>query len=229
MKKSTTLIVLLALAAPSCQSNMHRQMLEDQDQQLAAYKTDSDNLRLERDRIRAENAALSDQLGFEQERNLDLSNRVEIANAAAQKQNAEVQDLQARLAGSGVDVESRGGYIVLGLPSNLSFGSGKAELNKKGKETMTLVAGILKTDYQGKTFWVEGHTDSDQPKKSGWSSNLALSVNRALSVADFLVFDQEIESQFVRIAGHGEFSPKDDNGTKEGKANNRRVEILVLP
>lgn len=229
MKKSTFLIALLALVAPACQSNMHRQMLEDQDQQLAAYKTESDNLRLERDRIRAENAALSDQIGFEQQHNAELKNRLDATEGALQAQNSEVENLQARLAGSGVEVESRGGFIVLGLPSSLTFPSGKADLNKKGKETMDLVADILIAEYTGMTFWIEGHTDSDQPKKSGWKSNLELSVNRALSVADYMVFDKGIEAQFVRLAGHGEYAPKADNGTKDGKAANRRVEILVLP
>jgi len=208
---------------------MHRQMLDDQDQQLAAYKTESDNLRLETQRVRAENAALSDQLSFEQQRAAEIQDRLAAREAAFQQQDSEVADLQARLAGTGVEVESRGGFIVLGVDSNLTFGSGKAELNKKGKETMSRVADVLKESYTGKTFWVEGHTDSDQPKKSGWKSNLALSVNRALSVADYLVFEKEIESQYVRIAGHGEWDPKEDNSTKEGKAKNRRVEILVLP
>ena len=229
MKKPTFLIALIALVAPACQSNMHRQMLEDQDQQLAAYKTESDHLRLERDRMRAENAALTDQLSFEQQRNAEIQNRLTAVDAAFQQQNAEVDALKIRLLGSGVDVESRGGFIVLGLPSSLTFSSGKADLNHKGKQTIDLVAEILKSDYEGKTFWIEGHTDSDQPKKSGWKSNLELSVKRAMSVADYLVFEQGIESQFMRIAGHGEWSPKDDNSTKDGKSHNRRVEILILP
>lgn len=208
---------------------MHRQMLDDQDQQLAAYKAESDNLRNERERIRAENAALSDQLSYEQQRASEIQDRLSAREAAFQQQDSEVADLQARLAGSGVEVESRGGFIVLGVESNLTFASGKADLHKKGMETMDLVAGVLMESYAGKTFWVEGHTDSDQPKKSGWKSNLALSVNRALSVADYLVFEKGIESQFVRIAGHGEWDPKGENSDKEGKARNRRVEILVLP
>ncbi|PCJ55080.1 MAG: hypothetical protein COA70_02115 [Planctomycetota bacterium] len=229
MKKSTLLIALLALAAPSCQSQMHRQMLDDQDQQLAAFKTDADNLRMARDRMMAENAALSDQLSFEQQRAAEIQDRLTLREAAYSQQDAEVADLQLRLAGTGVEVESRGGFIVLGVDSNLTFGSGKAELNKKGKETMSRVADVLLENYAGKTFWVEGHTDSDQPKKSGWKSNLALSVNRALSVADYLVFEKGIESSAVRIAGHGEWDPKEDNTDKVGKAKNRRVEILVLP
>lgn len=208
---------------------MHRQMLDDQDQQLAAYKTESDNLRLETQRVRAENAALSDQLSYEQQRTAEIQDRLTAREAAFQQQDAEVADLQTRLAGTGVEVESRGGFIVLGVDSNLTFGSGKVELTKKGKETMSRVADVLMENYAGKTYWIEGHTDSDQPKKSGWKSNLALSVNRALSVADFLVFEKGVESQSVRIAGHGEWDPKEENATKEGKAKNRRVEILVLP
>jgi len=87
----------------------------------------------------------------------------------------------------------------------------------------------LHSDYANSTFWVEGHTDSDQPKKSGWDSNLELSVNRALSVANYLIKDMKVGAESMRISGHGEWKPMADNKSKEGKAANRRVEILVIP
>jgi chemotaxis protein MotB len=229
MKKSTLLIALLALVAPACQSSMQRQMIEDQDQQLQAFSQANDSLRMERDRIQAENAALTEQITFEQQNNAELQNRVTASEAAFAKQSAEVEGLTSRLAGTGVNVESRGGFIVLGLPSSLSFPSGKADLNAKGKDSLKTVSSILHSDYSDSTFWIEGHTDSDQPKKSGWDSNLALSVNRALSVANYLIKDMKVGAESVRISGHGEWKPKGDNKTKEGKASNRRVEILVIP
>ncbi|MDP6963739.1 MAG: OmpA family protein [Planctomycetota bacterium] len=229
MKKSTLLIALLALVAPACQSNMQRQKIDDLDQQLEAFSKANDSLRMERDRIEAENAALTEQLSFEQSHNADLQNRVAASEAAFAKQSDEVDGLTSRLAGTGVNVENRGGFIVLGLPSSLSFPSGKADLNAKGKSSLKAVSSILHSDYSGSTFWVEGHTDSDQPKKSGWDSNLELSVNRALSVANYLIKDMKVSPEAVRISGHGEWKPKADNKSKDGKAANRRVEILVIP
>ena len=229
MKKSTLLIALIALVAPACQSSMQRQMIEDQDQQLEAYSQANDSLRMERDRLIAEHAALTEQIAFEHENNAELQSRITASEAAFSKQNSEVEGLMSRLAGTGVNVENRGGFIVLGLPSSLSFSSGKAELNNKGKESLTTVSSILHSDYANSTFWVEGHTDSDQPKKSGWNSNLELSVNRALSVANYLITDMKISAESMRISGHGEWKPMADNKSKEGKAANRRVEILVIP
>ena len=229
MKTPTLLIALISLITPACQSSLQRQVIEDQDAQLEAFSQANDTLRMERDRIQAENAALTEQLAFEQKSNQDLQNRVQASEAAFAKQSEEVQDLTSRLAGTGIDVENRGGFIVLGLPSSLSFPSGKATLNDKGKESLQAVSAILHSDYTNHTFWIEGHTDSDQPKKSGWDSNLELSVNRALSVANYLIKDMSIEGQFVRISGHGEWKPKADNANKDGKASNRRVEILVIP
>jgi chemotaxis protein MotB len=229
MKKSTLLIALIALVAPACQSSMQRQVIEDQDQQLEAFSQANDSLRMERDRIQAENASLSEQIVFEQDSNADLQSRVTASEAAFAKQSSEVEGLVSRLAGTGVNVESRGGFIVLGLPSSLSFPSGKAVLNQKGKDSLKTVSAILHSDYSNSTFWVEGHTDSDKPNKSGWDSNLELSVNRALSVANFFIKDMKIAPEYVRISGHGEWKPKADNKTKAGKASNRRVEILVIP
>jgi chemotaxis protein MotB len=229
MKKSTLFIALLALIAPACQSSMQKQMLEDADQQNAALMAENDSTRAQLARTRAEGDALEEQLRFANERLSELEDRVAVQNAAFEQQNAEVDALRARLGDSGVGVDSRGGVIILDLPSSLTFASGKAKLNKKGEETMQLVSDILKQDYPGNTLWIEGHTDNDQPKKSGWESNLELSVERAMSVANYLMGAGEIPSEQVRVSGHGEWKPKADNGTKDGKAANRRVEILVLP
>ena len=123
MKKSTLLIALIALVAPACQSSMQRQMIEDQDQQLEAYSQANDALRMERDRLDAERAALNEQIAFEHENNAELQSRIAASEAAFSKQNSEVEGLMSRLAGTGVNVESRGGFIVLALPSSLSFPS----------------------------------------------------------------------------------------------------------
>jgi len=228
MNKTATLILLLGLVAPSCQNPMQQQTIADQEQQLAGYQQQSSNLQNDLNRIRAENASLQEQIGFEQDRALELEGRAQVAEASLQEKSAEVSNLQSRLP-SGIGVESRGDVIVLSLPSALTFPSGKADLNKQGKESLAAVADVLKADYSGKTFWVEGHTDADQPKKSGWKNNFELSMNRALAVSNYLIYDLGLPSESIRLAAHGEWDPKADNASKDGKAANRRVEILILP
>ncbi len=228
MKKTTLLLLLLATAFPACQSNMHRQVIEDQDAQLEAYQAENQNLKSQLSRVRAENASLAEQLSFAQQRAAELNQRVQAMEAEASASDAELDNLDAALQGTGIEVGRRGGYVVLGLPSALTFPSGKADLNEQGKESLRRVADILKTDYAGKTFWIEGHTDNEQPKKSGWKNNLELSVARAMAVAEYMTEELGVDPSAIRVAGYGEFVPKASNDTPEGRAENRRVEILVL-
>ncbi|MHC4931437.1 MAG: OmpA/MotB family protein, partial [Planctomycetota bacterium] len=74
---------------------------------------------------------------------------------------------------------------------------------------------------------VEGHTDSDPIRKSGWKSNEALSLARAEMVRKYLV-DRGIEKSLLQVKGFGASEPVVPNKTDEGKARNRRVEIVVL-
>mgnify|MGYP002628477763 CR=1 FL=1 len=228
MKKSTLFIVILALIAPSCQSTMQKQMLQDADQQNAALMADNEATRAQLARTRAEGDALEEQLRFATDRVEELNALGMARDAAFAQQNAELEDLRKALP-PGVDASSRGGMIVLDLPSALTFPSGKADLSKQGAETIQKVSEILLKSYPTNTFWVTGHTDNDQPKKSGWKNNLELSVRRAMEVANYLMEQGGIGSEQVRVSGYGEFSPISDNATKEGKASNRRVEILILP
>ena len=120
--------------------------------------------------------------------------------------------------------------MVLSLPSGLTFSSGSATLNTKGRSSLKSVAGALKANYSEKTFWVEGHTDNEQLKKSKekWNSNLRLSIERAMAVSDYLIGEMGIGNSQVRIAGHGEFDPTATNDSAKNRAKNRRVEILIL-
>lgn len=228
MIKSPLFILLAALSLPACQNTMDKQLLADQDQQLANLTTDRQRNQAKLDRILAENRTLNEQIGFEQQRNSELQQRVSAAEAAVTARDLETDKLNTSFQGLNVEVGRRGGFIVLGMSSELTFSSGKAELSKQGRETLSKVGDVLKTDYAGKTLWVEGHTDNEQPKKSGWKNNLALSANRAMSVADFLTGDLGLDPTMVRVAGYGEFAPKMANDTPEGRAKNRRVEILIL-
>lgn len=228
MTKSPLFIILTLLAVPACQSTMDQQMIKDQDAQLATLTSDRARNQAQLDRVKRENQTLAEQIAFEQSRNTELQQRVSAAEAAMSAKDAETNQLNTSFQGLNVDVGRRGGYIVLGMSSELTFSSGKAELSKQGRETLTKVGDVLKSDYAGRTLWVEGHTDNEQPKKSGWKNNLALSANRAMSVADFLIADLGLDPNYVRVAGYGEYAPKEANDTPEGRAKNRRVEILIL-
>lgn len=228
MNKSPLFFALALAFLPACQSNMTKQMIEDQDKQLAALNAERSSMQSQLTRQRAENASLAKQIEFEQQRNAELQQRTSAAEAAMNQRDAETDSLNTALQGTNIEVGRRGGYIVLGLDSELTFASGKSDLSKQGRDTLARVADVLKSKYGANVIWVEGHTDNEQPKKSGWKSNLQLSAMRAMSCADYLVYDVGMDGEHVRIAGYGEFAPKADNGSKEGRAANRRVEILIL-
>ena len=76
---------------------------------------------------------------------------------------------------------------------------------------------------------IEGHTDNQPIKLSGWKTNWELSSSRALSVLHYLVKQKGIAPERLSANGYGEFHPVDSNDTKEGRQLNRRVEIVILP
>jgi len=228
MKKSPLILALTAILLPACQSPLDQQIIEDQDAQLQAQHESQRRMQREIERARIQNATLQEQLDYEQSRTAEMESRMRAQEAALAERDAEVEKLAGRLRGTGVDVERRGDFIVLNLPSGLTFPSGKADLTESGREALQAVADALNADYSGRVLWVEGHTDNQQPKKSGWQSNLELSVERAMNVAEYMQSELGVPQEHLRVSGHGEFAPKAGNDTPEGREANRRVEILVL-
>ena len=230
MKKLSLLLALSAFFLPACQSPLMKEKLENADRQIEAQQNQLSQTRAEIDMAQAELASVQEQLAFEQERAGNLNGRLQAMEAAARQADAEVEKMRGQLEGTGVGVERRGDALVLSLPSGLTFTSGSATLNAKGKSSLKSVADALKSDYSTKTFWVEGHTDNDKLNKTKekWQTNLRLSVERAMAVTDYLIQDMGIKNSQVRIAGHGEFDPAAPNDTTTNKAKNRRVEIIIL-
>ncbi|HEX2732838.1 MAG TPA: OmpA family protein [Polyangiaceae bacterium] len=120
-----------------------------------------------------------------------------------------------------VKEESRG--VVITLSGSVLFASGKSELLDIARSKLDDVAKALK-DQGYKSIVVEGHTDS----RGGDSANLVLSERRAQAVVSHLI-SQGIDSSKIKAVGIGESRPVASNETSEGRANNRRVEIIVQP
>ncbi len=122
---------------------------------------------------------------------------------------------------------SRG--LVITMTNDILFDSGKAKLKKGAKTVLNKIASVIKETAPDRDIGVEGHTDSVPIKHSGWKSNWELSASRATSVLHYLIDECGIEPQKLSAIGYGEFRPIDTNDTREGKARNRRVEIIILP
>jgi chemotaxis protein MotB len=124
-------------------------------------------------------------------------------------------------------VRVRNGRMLLELPAGVLFASGKAELQPKGNQALTAVAGVLK-ELADRHFLVAGHTDSDPIKDSPFSDNWELSVARALTVTKFLV-TAGMDPHSLAAAGYSEYDPAARNKSKRGKQLNRRIEIVLEP
>jgi chemotaxis protein MotB len=127
----------------------------------------------------------------------------------------------------GIGYGMRDGNMVISIPSEITFSSGKAELSERGKDALTVVARTLIDEYADAEYWIEGHTDTDPIKKSTFPTNRDLSLARSMAVLHYLVDDTGIPDGQCVVAGWGEYRPVTGNDSNESKALNRRVEIVV--
>ncbi len=127
-----------------------------------------------------------------------------------------------------IKVGIRNGLMILKLPAGVLFASGKAELSDEGQKALTEVAEILK-GVGDRKFMIAGHTDTvPLPRHGKYKTNWELSSARALTVTQFLI-EAGVKPSVLSAAGYGEFDPVGDNTTEEGRQENRRIEIVLLP
>jgi outer membrane protein OmpA-like peptidoglycan-associated protein len=132
-------------------------------------------------------------------------------------------DLRAQLQGTGVSVTRVGDQVVLNMPSDITFDVDRDAIKPSFRQTLNSVAIVLNR-YQRTVVDVYGHTDSTGSD----AHNNDLSQRRALSVANYLS-QQGVDSRRFAVTGFGSTRPIATNGTAEGRALNRRVEIQLSP
>jgi outer membrane protein OmpA-like peptidoglycan-associated protein len=131
--------------------------------------------------------------------------------------------IRAELEGTGVSVTRNGNDIVLNMPQDITFATGRDEIRSDFGRTLNAVALVL-NKYNRTLVHVAGHTDSD----GGTSYNQDLSERRAGAVARYLS-GSRVDPRRLIVRGYGESSPIASNSTASGKAANRRVEIRIVP
>lgn len=127
-----------------------------------------------------------------------------------------------------LSVEVKNGKVYVSLSDKLLFKSGSAAIESKGVEAIKVLADVL-TKNADIDILVEGHTDSNPIKTALYSDNWDLSVARAISIVRILTNEYKITPTRLTASGRGEFSPKATNATAEGRASNRRTEIILSP
>lgn len=133
------------------------------------------------------------------------------------------RELRAQLEGTGVSVTRSGDYIVLNMPSNITFPVDGDTVLPAFKPTLNSVALVVKK-YDKTLIDVAGHTDSTGDD----ASNQALSERRALAVANY-IHGQGVDGRRFAVEGFGETQPVASNKNETGRSQNRRVEIKLSP
>ena len=157
-----------------------------------------------------------------QEKAREANELVEAQRRLAESLKQELGDAKAKLA-----MTERG--LVLTFLDEIFFDSGKAVIKEEAYEALNKVASVLKETVPDSQVAVEGHTDNVPIKYSGWKSNWELSSGRALAVVHYFVEQQGVPAERVRAIAFGEFHPVAGNDTDEGRRQNRRVEVVILP
>jgi outer membrane protein OmpA-like peptidoglycan-associated protein len=183
------------------------------------YKADLDQAQRDLDRMESEE--ISRTRSELARAKTELASERQARVAAESREHDALQKL-AQAAALSVKEESRGTVIV--LPGNVLFTSGEYQLTGEAQQKLALIADTLRPQARTHEIVVEGHTDS----KGTTVSNQMLSENRARVVMEFLV-QRGVPSSGITSVGIGQSRPIADNTTPEGRANNRRVEIIIKP
>ncbi|EDM78876.1 putative chemotaxis MotB protein [Plesiocystis pacifica SIR-1] len=248
MRRVAILLPLFALLAGGCKKVDELQAALDASQ--AELKKTQKELEAERQanvELEAENQTLQERIAeleaeIEQlERQIkDLAEKAgltekELAELRAEKakREAELQvyrDLFASLkkmvdAGT-IKVGFREGRLVVKLDEGILFDSGRAKLKKEGQAALTELIAPLRD--VNRDWIVAGHTDNVPIKTAKFQSNWELSSARAVEVVTFLI-DTGMPAERIGSAGYAEFDPVADNSSPEGRAQNRRIEIVLMP
>jgi len=177
-----------------------------------------------------EQARVIANLNQEVSRLQDDLNRLKESKGDLERAKAELESkLKQELADGGLSLAMGERGLVVTVLDRVLFDSGKAELKESAKLTLEKVSGVLKSRVPMHLVYVEGHTDNDPIRYSGWRSNWELSTARATEVIHYFIESQGVRAERMIATGFGEYHPVASNETLEGKARNRRVEIVISP
>ena len=222
-------MTLLALSSvgllAGCQTDRlkaERDALYNHNQQLQVSVTDANAQRdaalAERARLEAELAETNGALLSERNKPAPAPQIITVPAAVA---NTPVNSRTGFEGISGIETEKNRDRIIVRVPGDVLFESGKIDLRQTSLKTLDSIASVIRKEYSGNVIRIEGYTDSDPIRKSQWKDNLELSMERAASVHRHLQ-SKGLNPKQMYAAG---FGPANARSTK---AQSRRVEIVVV-
>ena len=132
------------------------------------------------------------------------------------------------LANPDIRVKETPEGLAIEVGADILFDSGKADLKPAGQRTIKSIADVIKAQGTDETLRVDGHTDNEPIRRSGWKDNWELSAARSRTVLAAMI-SEGIAPERVFLAGFAFYRPMATNDTPQGRQQNRRVEILIMP
>jgi chemotaxis protein MotB len=183
----------------------------------------------------AANASLSQDAAAYKRLKEDMRLQREQFNAALAEQGTSLKEIRDKiiaglssLADSGITVEFQSGLLYVTLPEVLLFKEGSANLGPKANSAFSPLASVL-NNYPKVQIYVVGNTDSKPIHTAVFKDNWSLSTERANSIVRIFRDSYKVDPTRLLAGGRGKYNPVADNGTKEGRAQNRRIQIILNP
>ena len=194
---------------------------------LAQLDAKEKSLAAEQDRLNKLNAELASNT----RRLNELESMIAAKDAAMKRLKDTLSKALNAFEGKGLTVEVKNGKVYVSMENKLLFGTGSWAVGTEGRRAVVEVGKVLAQN-PDITVLIEGHTDNDKILGNiggGIESNWDLSTKRATAIVNILAENAGIKKQNLTAAGRGEFAPIVSNDTQEGKAKNRRIEVILTP
>jgi chemotaxis protein MotB len=179
-------------------------------------------------------ASKQSQLNMSKEELANQQRRLAELQALMNQQKKAIEEIRKKMTAALVGFNSnelsvsiKNGKVYVSLQENLLFPSGSAVVNPKGKQALGKLAEVLNNN-PDITVDIEGHTDS-VPIRGRYQDNWALSTARATAIVRILTTDYQVDPVRVVASGHSSYDPVQTNSTADGRALNRRTEIILSP
>lgn len=203
----------------------NRRLMERLEKLQKELQQKEDSLITEQNRLNK----LATQLEDREQRVNELQDLIYRKDSTVTAVRERLKDALLNFEGEGLTIEKRGGQVYVSLENRLLFPSGSWNVDKEGKKALQQLAVVL-AENPDLSVMVEGHTDSDAYTGGGViDGNWDLSVMRATSIVKILTNNPGVKPEKITAAGRSKYLPIATNETEEGKATNRRTEIILTP
>ncbi|MBA6151656.1 OmpA/MotB family protein [Gelidibacter maritimus] len=172
---------------------------------------------------------LKEDMEARSQRIAELESVIAAKDAAMNKLKNAISTALTNFEGKGLTVEQRDGKVYVSMENKLLFQSGSWAVGANGREAVKQLGSVLAQN-PDIAILIEGHTDTDPYNGTGpMNSNWDLSTKRATAIVQILKENPAINPENLTAAGRGEYAPIASNDTAEGKAKNRRIEVILTP